>query len=210
MIYPTDAVEVTIPSVDIDLPTLSHLATINSQQDKNIHNVSPISEDIFFQLGPHPIELKQLPTKESPVSPTSSNRRPTQLFKPFDLHNTPLLCNDPEQRQIKAVAQELKQLALHSHSEVQNQTSGYKMCSKPYKQALEEATAEYLQQKAEIGETVHERHLKRHAFIAGLQSGVIAFVPRRVLQATACDGLLHSKNKDKTTQEAQGNFLPLF
>ena len=69
---PTDVVEITIPIVDIDMPTLSHSATTESQPDRNIQNVSPIFDDIFLQPGPHPAELKQPPTKDSPHSPTLS------------------------------------------------------------------------------------------------------------------------------------------
>ena len=54
----TDLTKVTIPRVHIDMPTLSHSATTDWQQDKNMHNVSPISDDIFLQPGPQPIELK--------------------------------------------------------------------------------------------------------------------------------------------------------
>ena len=72
--------------------------------------MSLLSEDIFLQQEPHPTELKQLPTKNFPDSPTPYIKGPTQLKKPFDLPNTLLLCNDPEQRQIEdAVAKELKQ-----------------------------------------------------------------------------------------------------
>ena len=148
------------------MPILSHSASTDSQQDKNMHNVFPISDVIFLERGPHPIGLKQLPTKESPDSPTPSNKGPTQLLKPNDLPNTPTLNNDPEKRQVNAVAQELKQLALNAHSEVKKkQTSPCIECSKFFEQVLEEATAEYLQHTAEIGETIRERHLKRQAFI---------------------------------------------
>ena len=48
---PTDVIEVTIPIVDVDIPPMSHKATTDSQKDKNIHNVSSISDDIFLQPG---------------------------------------------------------------------------------------------------------------------------------------------------------------
>ena len=153
---PTDIVEVTITNVDVAMPTLSHSATTYSQQDKNIHNVSPISDDIFFQSGPHPMEPKQLTTKDPPDSPLPSNKGPTQIFQPCDLPDTPALYNDPEQRQINAVAQELKQMALHAHSKVQKQNSGCIECGKPYEQVLEETVTEYLQHTKEICETVRE------------------------------------------------------
>ena len=116
---PTDVTKVTISGVDVDVPTLSHSAATDSQQDKNIHNVSPISDDFFLQPKPHPIELQQLPTEGSQDSPTPSNKGRTHIFKPYDLPNTPPLYNDPEQRQINAVAQALKQLALHTLRSIQ-------------------------------------------------------------------------------------------
>ena len=87
---PTDTVQVTISIYDLDMPILSHSATTDSQQGRNMHNVSQVFDDVFSQSGLHPIELRQvIPTKDSPESPTPSNKRPTQLFKPYDLPNTP-------------------------------------------------------------------------------------------------------------------------
>ena len=128
---PTDVVKVIIPNVDVDMPTLSHSATTDLQRDTNIHNVSPISDNIFLQARPDPIDFKKLPTKDSPDSPTASNKGPTQFFKTYDLPKTPPLYNDPEQRQFNAVIQEHKQLALHAHSKVQKSTSGGMVCGKP-------------------------------------------------------------------------------
>ena len=188
---PTDTIQVTIPSVDLDMHKLSHSATTESQHNKSIHNVSPVSDDIFFQSGPHPTELKQLPIKDSPDSPTPSKRGPTQLFKAYDLPNTTALYNHPEPRQTNAVAQKLQQLALQAHSKVQKQTRGCIMCGKTYAQVLEEATAEYL---------------PKRAFIVGLKSGVMPFIPRRVSQATACDGVVHCIGNGVS---ARGRLLPL-
>ena len=67
-------------------------------------------------------------------------------------------------------------------------------------EVLEEATAEYLQQMVENGEIVRERHLKRQAFIAEHQSGVIAFIPRVVYQVSACDDIVNSINSKKAAQ----------
>ena len=192
------------------MPTLSHSADTDSQENENMHKVSSISDDNFVQPGPHPIELKQLPTKDNPESPTPSNKELTQLFKAYDLPNAPPLYNDPQQRQNNAFAQELKQWALHAHSEAQKQTTAFLVCGKPYEQVLEEATAEYLQRTAKTGEIVRERHLKWQAFIAGLQSGVKAFIPPGRSQAAAVDGLIFSLNFGNTNQEAQVNFLLLF
>ena len=70
------------------------------------------------------------------------------------------MCNDPEQRQINAVAQELKCLALHAHSEPQKQIWACIMCGNSHEQELEETTADFLLQTAEPGQTLRERHLK--------------------------------------------------
>ena len=89
---PLDTVEVTILSVDADMPTLSHSPTTDPQQEKNSPIMSPVSDDIFFQPGLHLLDLlepKKLRTKDSPDSLTPSNKGPTQLFKPYDLPNTP-------------------------------------------------------------------------------------------------------------------------
>ena len=115
-----------------------------------MQNVFPISDGIFLQPGPHPIELKQIPTENYPDSSTLSKKRPAQIFKPYDLPNTPPLYNDPGKNQVNAVAQEPKQMALHAHCEVQKQTSACIV----YEKVHEEATAEYLQHTAEIEETV--------------------------------------------------------
>ena len=86
---PAELVEVPGLDKDVDMATLSHSATIDLQQDKSNLNVSPISDNIFLQPGPQPIEIKQLPTKHSPDSPLPSNNRSTQIHKPHDLSNTP-------------------------------------------------------------------------------------------------------------------------
>ena len=204
---PTDAVHVTTPNLDVDMPTLLHSATTDSQQDQNIRNVFSVSDDIFMQSKPHPIENKQLPLKFSPDSHRFCDTRATQLFKPYELLNTLPPCNDPEQRQINAIALELKQLALPAHSEELKQTTAGLVCGITYEQVLEEATAHYLKKMAKVGETVRGRHSKRHAFITGLQSGVIAFILQGLSQAAACDGIVHSINNGSITQE---NLLPFF
>ena len=85
-----------------------------------------------------------------------------------------------------------------SVSEVQRQTSGCILRGKPYEQLLEEATAENLLQRAEKSETAREPHLKRQAFIAGLQSSVIAFFPRGVSQVAARDRKIYSISNGNT------------
>ena len=85
-------------------------------------------------------------------------------------------------------------MALHAHSEIQKQASRCIVCSKLYEQVLEETTADFLQHRAERGDKVSDRHLKRQAFIAGLQSGVKDFIPLILSQAAACDGIIYSLN----------------
>ena len=84
------------------------------------------------------------------------------------------------------------------------------MCGEPNEHVLQEATAEYLQHMAEIGETIREGHFIRQAFSAGLQIGVKAFISRGLSQVAACDGKTYSSFIGNTNHEAQGNFLPLF
>ena len=42
---------------------------------------------------------------------------------------------------------------------------------------------------------------KKQVFVAGLQSKVVTFVPRRVSQAAACDGVIYSINNTNAAQE---------
>ena len=46
--------------------------------------------------------------------------------------------------------------------------------------------------------------------MAGLQSGIEAFIPPGRSQAADCDGILYSIKNGNTNQEAQGSFLLLF
>ena len=94
--------------------------------------------------------------------------------------------------------QQLQELALHAHSEVEEETPGCLMCGKSYDQVIEETTANYLHETAEPGKTIRERHFKRQAFITGLQSGVRAFIPRGMSQAAACDGIIYNPRKLST------------
>ena len=85
------------------------------------------------------------------------------------------------------------------------------MCGWLYGQVVEEAAADYLQRAAEPEETICEQYMKKkQVFVAGLQSKVVTFVPQRVSQAAACDGVIYSINNTNAAREPQGNLLPVF
>ena len=87
------------------------------------------------------------------------------------------------------VADELRNLTLHPHPQLNEWVTGCLLCGKSYDQVIEDTTADYLDQTAQSGETVRERQIKRNAFIDGIQSGVISFLPppecRRLPAVTA-------------------------
>ena len=151
---------------------------------------------------PNPIEFQQiLPTKDTPESPTLSNRGSTSTFRPYDFPNTPTATNNQTVNVTNSITQKLEEQALHAQLEQKNQSSGCMVCGKSYKQVLEETTADYLQETAEPGRTVRERHLKRQADIARHQSGLIASTPRGVPQAATRDGIKYSINNGKATRK---------
>ena len=84
------------------------------------------------------------------------------------------------------------------------------MCGKSHEQVLEETAAEKLQFTAEPGEKTLDCHMKRQAFLAGIQSGVVASIRRGVSQAAACVGVKYRVNNGDTAAELQRFFLPLF
>ena len=99
---PRDTVQTTISSDDVEMPTLSHSATTDPQHDKNIQTSTLCLRylTIFFPTRAPSNRNKQLATKDSPDSPTTSDKGPNQLIKPYDLPKIPMLYNDPEQCQI--------------------------------------------------------------------------------------------------------------
>ena len=109
---------------------------------------------------------------------------------------------------IIAVADELRNLTLHSHPQRNEWVTGCLVCGKPYDQVIEETVADYLDQTAQPGETVRERQIKRNAFIDGVQSGVFTFIPPGVSQAAACDGLFYSVKYNVQNSGTQGYALP--
>ena len=101
-------------------------------------------------------------------------------------------------------------MTLHLHPARNEWVTGCLVCGKTYDQVIEETVADYLNQTAQPGETVRERQIKRNASIDGIQSGVFTFLPPRVLQAAACDGLIYSVNYNGKNSGTQGYALPLF
>ena len=133
----------------------------------------------------HPIQLCQQvqPIPDTPQSPTPENRGQSDDFYPA---NIPL--NNPPN--ITAVSEQLRNMTLHPHPQRNEWVTRCLVCGKLYDQVIEETAADYLNQTAQLGETVRERQIKRSAFIDGIQSGVFTFIPPGVSQAAACDGLV--------------------
>ena len=207
----TDTVQVANPSDDVNMPTLLHPATTFSEQGKEINNVSPVSEDFFFQSVTHPIELRQMQMRRD--SP-ELQRHLTYAKHLWHIHDiwpswyTPLP-NNLELPPINAVVHELKELALQAHSDVENQTSECIVCGKSYQQVIGETAASFLHSAAELWETTRELDMKKQALLAGLQSNVITFISREVSQVVAFDGIIYSINNGDPTKEPQRKFLPL-
>ena len=179
--------------------------------DEDPMNPTPIignPEQYTPQLPPrrhHPIQLCQhvQPIPDTPQSPTPENRGQSDDFYPdnIPLHNPP---------NIVAVADELRNLTLHPHPHSNETVTGCLVCGKSYDQVIAETVADYLNQTAQLGETVRERQIKRNAFIDGVQSGVFTFIPPGVSQAAACDGMIYSVNYNGQNSVTQGYALPLF
>ena len=80
---PTDTVQVTVHTYDINMFTISSLATTEFQQCAHRDNMSPATTEYHLKSGPQQIRLRLLSlTKESPDSPTPSNKGPTTFFTP--------------------------------------------------------------------------------------------------------------------------------
>ena len=97
-------------------------------------------------------------------------RRSPNIFRPYDLSDTPPATNSNTVSNIESIIQKMQELVLQAHSKVGKQTSGCVVCGKSYEQVIESTTADYLQQMAKARETIRKRQLKRQAFSAGLQS----------------------------------------
>ena len=161
---------------------------------------------------PIPIQLCQqiTPIPDTPESPTPENRGQSDNFRPDDIPNQPssIPLNNP--RNITTVVDELRNLTLHPHPQRNESVTGCLICGKSNDHVIEETVADYLDQTAQPGETVRERHIKRNAFIDGIQSGVFTFIPPGVSQAAACDGFFYSVIYNGQNSGTQGYALPLF
>ena len=162
---------------------------------------------------PHPPQLSRPITRfpDTPEFPTPENRGQSVIFRPYDLpHPSRSNAFNNPPTNISAVADGLQNLALHPHPARNEWVTGCLVCGKPYEQVIEETVADYLSLRAQSGETVRERQIKRIAFIDGIQCGVFTFLPPGVSQAAACGGLLYSVNYNGQNSGTQGYALPLF
>ena len=147
--------------------------------DEDPMNLSPIignAEQYTPQISPrrnHPIQLCQhvQPIPDTPQSPTPENRGQSDDSYP---DNIPL--HNPSN--IVAVADELRNLILHPHPHRNETVKSCLVCGKSYDQVIKETVADYLNQTAQLGETVRELQIKRNVFIDGVQSGVFILSPR--------------------------------
>ena len=78
---------------------------------------------------------------------------------------------------MSAVADGLQSLTLQPHPERKEWVTGSMVCEKSYDQVIEENVADYLNQTAQLGETVRDRQIKRNASIDGIQGCSIHFSP---------------------------------
>ena len=194
---------------DPQYPTTPPTSLISD--DENDDMLTPIvgNPAQFLPYTPNrntfPLQLRHqmIPIPDTPESPNPENRGQSDDFYP---DNIPL--NNPPN--IIAVADELRNLTLHPHPQRNEWVTGCLVCGKLYDQVIEETVADYLNQTAQPGETVRERHIKRNAFIDGVQSGVFTFIPPGVSQAAACDGMIYSINLNGQNSGTQGYALPLF
>ena len=138
---------------------------------------------------PHPHQLYQqlTPIPDTPESPTPENRGQSDIFRPYDLPESPTTTPYPRPN-VSTVTEGLQDMSWHAHIETNAYVTGCLVCGKLYEQVIEEAVADYLHQTAVPRDAVKDRVLKRKAFLDGLQSGIFTCVPRGVSQAAACDG----------------------
>ena len=144
----------------------------------------------------HPIQLCQhvQPITDTPEPPLSEDQGPKNIFPPYELRNpsSSTLFNNPSN--ISTVANGLQNLTLHPHPQRNEWLTGCLICEIPYEQVIEETVAEYFNRRAQPGETVRERQIKRNAFIYGLQCGIFNSLPPGVSQAAVIDGPIYSVN----------------
>ena len=157
----TDTFQVTILTYNVNIRTLSSPTTNEPQRNKHKNNVSSATTEYNFKSGPVLIELGQVPlTRDSPESFTPSKKETEKLVMRQELHDTPPLPNDPELLNINDVRHELKELAHHTYSELENQTSGCFARGKLFDQVFGETAADYLQLRAETRQTTRQRRIE--------------------------------------------------
>ena len=170
--------------------------------DENDDLLTPIvgNPAQFYNPNRHPILLQLCqqitPIPDTPESPTPENRGQSDIFRPYDIpsQTSSTLINNPPPPNLTTVADGLRNLTLHPHPQRNEWVTGCLVCGKSYDQVIEETVADYLNQTAQLRETVRERQIKRNAFIDGIWSRVFTFLPTGVSQAAACNGLVYSVN----------------
>ena len=160
---------------------------------------------------PHALQFCQqlTPIPDTPESPTPENCGQSDIFRPYDLPENPTRSTYPLPT-VFTVSEGLQDMSMHAHIENNANVTCCLVCGETYRQVIEEAAADYLQQTAEPRETGRDRLLKRKAFIDGLQSGVLICVPRGMSQAAAFDGQVYTVNYTNPQPGTQTNLLPLF
>ena len=198
-------------------PTTPPTSLISDDENDDMLTSITVNPAQFFLYTPNrhpsPIQLCQQkrPIPDTPESPTPENRGQPDIFRPYDIPNEPssTILNNPPTK-ITTVADGLQNLTLHPHPQRNEWVTGCLVCGKSCDQVIEQTVAGYLNQTAQPGETVRERQIRRNAFIDGIQSGVLTFLPPGVSQAAACDNLLYSVNYNGQNLGTQGYALPLF
>ena len=168
---------------DLQNPTTPPTSLISD--DKNDEVLTPIIGNLA-QCSPytpnlHPIPLQLCP-QITPIpdmrkSLTPENRGQSDIFRPYDIPNEPsstILYNPPN---ITTVADGLRNLTLHPHPQHNEFVTGCLVSGKSYDQVIEETVADYLNQTAQLGETVRERQIKRSALFDSIQSEFFTFIP---------------------------------
>ena len=115
---------------------------------------------------------------DSTETPTLTNNGQSNIFRPYDLPDTPPSTNTQSTPNINTIAQNLRKLALHAHCKIGKQVTGCIVRGKLYDQVFEETVSDYLYHTVEPGETTKNRDIKRRAFLDRLQCRVVTFVTR--------------------------------
>ena len=186
--------------------------------DDNDELLTPIignpAQFLPYTPNRHPIPLQLCqqitPIPETPESPTPENRGQTCIFRPYDIPDPLSSTSLKNPTNISTGANGLQNLTLHPHPQRNEWVTGSLVCGKSYDQVVEETVSDYLKQTAQPGETVRQRQINSNAFVDVIQSGVFTFLPPRVSQAAACDGLFYSVNYNGQNSGMQGYALPLF